>query len=111
MVFKIYRHTTLPPPIKGSSLPWPFASIFGTLGLTAGPTQPATPIITGGVAESNPTQPPIPRRVAYYTAAFEKSTTLGKVDMFESVTVGLCECEGGSEGGSVSGSVSGSVRV
>lgn len=83
LFFKIYRHTTLPPPVKGSSLPWPLAHIVGSLGLGsfATPTLPAPPLIMGGGAESGPTQPPMPRRVAYYQAAFNRCTTVEEVSL------------------------------
>ena len=81
LFFKIYRHTTLPPPVKGSSLPWPLAHIVGSLGLGSftGPAHPAPPLIMGGGAEFGPAQPPMPRRVAYYQAAFNRCTTVEEV--------------------------------
>ncbi len=78
--FKIYRHTTIPTPAKPSSLPWPLSYVFGSLGLTS-PTPVAMPLLPqGGGTDSNPTQPPLPRRVCYYQAAFGKCTTVKEVN-------------------------------
>ena len=81
--FKLYRHTTLPPPLKSSSLPWPLASLFGTLGITSSKQPSPTPLVTGGMApggsEDGPVQPPLPRRELYYYAAFTGNTTFKQV--------------------------------
>ena len=84
--FKVYRHTTLPPPAKPSSLPWPIASVFGTLGITSPKPVPSSPLSSAGVisggTEGGPIQPPLPRRVLYYYAAFIESTTIEEVLLF-----------------------------
>lgn len=81
--FKIYRHTTLPPPLKGSALPWPLASLLGHMGIiNSQPAQTPSPIIAGGSSSadgSGAAQPPIPRRVPTYQAAFDKPTTVAEV--------------------------------
>ena len=82
--FKVYRHTTLPPPAKPSSLPWPIASVFGTLGIVSSSKPvPSAPLNSAGIGpggtEGGPIQPPLPRRALYYYAAFTASTTLAQV--------------------------------
>lgn len=79
--FKLYRHTTMPPPAKHSSLPWPLVSLMHSMGFGNSPT-PSAPIASssgGGDGEMGPPQPPTPRRVASYSAAFVKTTTLAEV--------------------------------
>lgn len=77
--FKLYRHTTLPPPAKPSSLPWPLASLMNNLGIGLPTPSPPTPVTSGGDGEVPPTQAPIPRRVPYYVSAFVKTATLADV--------------------------------
>lgn len=80
--FKIFRHTTAPPPVKQSHLPWPFPAILCNLGLMSSPSpQPAppAPILAAGAGDGS--QPVIPRRVLYYQAAFDKSTTMKEVSI------------------------------
>ena len=77
--FKIYRHTTAPPPLKGSLLPWPLASFLGSLGFLNNAPQSNTPTPILASAGDTSGQPPIPRRVACYQAAFDKPTTVAQV--------------------------------
>ena len=94
--FRVYRHTTLPPPGKPSSLPWPIASVFGTLGITS--SKPAPPSVLSsagvgsGVTEGGPLQPTIPRRVLYYYAAFTARTTIREVCVCVYVCWCMCVC-------------------
>ncbi|CAI8006046.1 Ubiquitin carboxyl-terminal hydrolase 32, partial [Geodia barretti] len=84
--FKVYRHTTLPPAGKQSSLPWPLPSFFGTLGISS--SKPATPPIVSsagvgpGGADGGPIQPPLPRRVLYYYAAFTGATAVAEMSEY-----------------------------
>lgn len=80
--FKVYRHTTLPPPIKPSSLPWFLSSLLNNLGLSGPTPTPSAPLpmaVGSAGGEATPAQPPTPRRVPYYTATFVKTTTLAEV--------------------------------
>ena len=97
--FKVYRHTTLPPAGKQSSLPWPLPSFFGTLGISS--SKPATPPIVSsagvgpGGADGGPIQPPLPRRVLYYYAAFTGATAVAEVIILHTVyTCVNCVCVG-----------------
>ena len=93
--FKVYRHTTLPPAGKQSSLPWPLPSFFGTLGISS--SKPATPPIVSsagvgpGGADGGPIQPPLPRRVLYYYAAFTGATAVAEVIILYNLCE-LCVC-------------------
>ena len=93
--FKVYHHTTLPPAGKQSSLPWPLPSFFGTLGIIS--SKPATPPIVSsagvgpGGADGGPIQPPIPRRVLYYYAAFTGATTVAEV-LYCTQYIPVCMC-------------------
>ena len=98
--FKVYRHTTLPPAGKQSSLPWPLPSFFGTLGISS--SKPATPPIVSsagvgpGGADGGPIQPPLPRRVLYYYAAFTGATAVAEVIILYTLyTCVNCVCVGG----------------
>ena len=84
IMFKIYRHTTVPPPVKQSSLPWPLPAILtsmGFMGSTSSQAPPPAPLIGAGAGgpASDGGQPIIPRRVLYYQAAFDKPTTIKEV--------------------------------
>lgn len=81
--FKVYRHTTVPPPVKQSNLPWPLPVILCSLGVMSPSTpQPAAPApLLAGTGDGTQ-QPAIPRRVLYYQAAFNKSTTMKEVRCF-----------------------------
>ena len=79
--FKIYRHTTAPPPTKQSHLPWPLPSLLSSMGLggNSSSPQPAAPTPLLAAAGEGGTQPVIPRRVLYYQAAFDKDTKMKDV--------------------------------
>ncbi len=79
LVFKLYRHTTNPAPLKSSNLPWPLASLLTSVGLLSNSPTVSAPLLTTG---DDTSAPPQPRRVPYYQAAFPKTTTLAQVSQW-----------------------------
>lgn len=106
--FKVYRHTTVPPPTKPSHLPWPLPALLSSMGLMSSPSPPQlsapTPLLAAGAGEG--TQPVIPRRVLYYQAAFNKSTTVKEVKPLSTSCSYTCisaSFSGAGDGSNVSG--------
>ena len=74
ITFKVFKHTTLPPSKQVKTGPLnSFLELIGYIrnSSDSGPTAPA---LTGDSA-----QPVLPRRVLYYTACFNKNTTVQQV--------------------------------
>ena len=79
IIFQVYKHSTLPPSKQSKSSNWSsFLEMFGFLGFRTGTDNP-TPSIMGPGLPGDPTQPILPRRVLYYTASFDKRTTIQEV--------------------------------
>lgn len=78
ILLNVYKHTTLPPSKQAKSGTWSsFVELFGFLGFRAGGEGVASSV--GPAFPGDPTQPVLPRRVLYYTASYDKTTTLREV--------------------------------
>ena len=76
IVFKVYKHSTLPANKTAKTGPWTaFLEIIGYIRTSSdtgvGSTGPALP--------GDSAQPILPRRVLYYIASFDKATTVQQV--------------------------------
>lgn len=79
IMFQVYKHSTLPPSKQSKSSNWSsFLEMFGFLGFRTGSDNPTTSFM-GPSLPGDPTQPVLPRRVLYYTATFDKRTTVQEV--------------------------------
>ena len=75
IVFKAFKHSTLPPSKQTKSGPW--NSFLEIIGYIRGPNEASTGAGSGLPGDS--VQPIPPRRVLSYTASFDKNTTVQQV--------------------------------
>ena len=79
IIFKVFKHTTLPPSKQAKSGPWnSVLDVLTFLGIRSGGESASVPLQGPGIP-GDPSQPVLPRRVLYYSATFDKKTSIQEV--------------------------------